>query len=94
MTFSYFVYYRIPAENTGQLRARALEVFQDVAHETGVAGRLMRRRDDPGTWMEVYEGVADVAAFEASLAASVLRRDFTQLLAPGGMRKNEIFQPG
>ncbi|MSQ72113.1 MAG: DUF4936 family protein [Betaproteobacteria bacterium] len=88
------MYYRIPAENTGQLRARALEVFQDVVHETGVAGRLMRRRDDPGTWMEVYEGVADVATFEAALAASVLRRDFTHLLAPGEMRKNEIFQPG
>ena len=30
-------------------------------------GRWMRRRDDPTTYMEVYEGVADEAAFEALL---------------------------
>jgi hypothetical protein len=27
----------------------------------------MRRRDDPATYMEVYEGVSDEAAFEAVL---------------------------
>ena len=27
----------------------------------------MRRRDDPATYMEVYEGVTDEAAFEAVL---------------------------
>lgn len=33
----------------------------------GVRGRWMRRRDDPSTYMEVYEGVQDEAAFEALL---------------------------
>ena len=35
--------------------------------QCGVRGRWMRRRDDPTTYMEVYEGVADEAAFEALL---------------------------
>ena len=35
--------------------------------ECGVRGRWMRRRDDPATYMEVYEGVTDEAAFEALL---------------------------
>jgi hypothetical protein len=30
-----------------------------------VRGRWLRRRDDPATYMEVYEGVADESAFEA-----------------------------
>ena len=29
----------------------------------------MRRRDDPSTYMEIYEGVEDAAAFEALLEA-------------------------
>jgi hypothetical protein len=33
----------------------------------GVRGRWMRRRDDPSTYMEVYESVQDEAAFEALL---------------------------
>jgi hypothetical protein len=32
-----------------------------------VRGRWLRRRDDPATYMEVYEGIADEVAFEAML---------------------------
>jgi Domain of unknown function (DUF4936) len=42
-------------------------LFQAVERQCGVRGRWMRRRDDPTTYMEVYEGVADAAAFEALL---------------------------
>ena len=38
-----------------------------VEKQCGVRGRWMRRRDDPETYMEVYEGVTDEAAFEALL---------------------------
>jgi hypothetical protein len=38
-----------------------------VKQKTGVSGRWMRRRDDPSTYMEVFEGVKDEAAFEALL---------------------------
>lgn len=42
-------------------------LFDLVEKQFGVRGRWMRRRDDPATYMEVYEGVADEAAFEALL---------------------------
>ena len=41
--------------------------FRQIEKQTGVRGRWMRRRDDPSTYMEVYEGVKDEAAFEALL---------------------------
>ena len=55
---------------------------------TGVRGRLMRRRDDPGTWMEVYEGIADAVAFESALNEAAAR---TGAAALCGHRVTEIF---
>jgi hypothetical protein len=48
-----------------------------------VRGRWMRRRDDRGTFMEVYEDVRDAAGFEA-----VLERESAKL---GLQRKLERF---
>jgi DNA-binding transcriptional regulator YdaS (Cro superfamily) len=62
-----------------------------LARETGVQGRLLRRSEDATTWMEVYEGVTDCAAFERALAAAVERHDLRQLLAPGTQRHVECF---
>jgi len=42
-------------------------LFSVIERECGVRGRWMRRRDDPSTYMEVYEGVEDGPAFEAVL---------------------------
>lgn len=42
-------------------------MFDLIETQCGVRGRWMRRRDDPATYMEVYEGVGDEAAFEALL---------------------------
>lgn len=50
-----------------ELRDRVQALFDLVERQCGVRGRWMRRRDDPSTYMEVYEGVSDEAAFEALL---------------------------
>jgi hypothetical protein len=42
-------------------------LFDLMQKRCGVRGRWMRRRDDASTYMEVYEGVQDEAAFEALL---------------------------
>ncbi len=64
---NYYVYYKIAPERVAELRPRIEALFSVVESELGVRGRWMRRRDDPATYMEVYEGVADERAFEALL---------------------------
>jgi hypothetical protein len=63
----YYVYYRIDPARLAEARSAVDELFALVARETGIQGRWMRRRDDPTTCMEVYEGVRDDQAFEALL---------------------------
>ena len=43
------------------------DLFRRAKLDFGVTGRWMRRRDDPSTYMEVYEGVKDETGFEALL---------------------------
>ena len=64
---SYYIYYRVDASRLPGLRAQVERLFGAVERATGVRGRWMRRRDDPATYMEVYEGVADERTFEALL---------------------------
>jgi Domain of unknown function (DUF4936) len=68
-----------------QLRAAVERLFMLIERECGVRGRWMHRRDDPATYMEVYEGVKDAARFEA-----VLEREGGRL---GVQRRVEIFTP-
>ena len=50
-----------------ELRAAVERLFALLERDCGVRGRWMHRRDDPTTYMEVYEGVKDEKAFEALL---------------------------
>ena len=50
-----------------ELRPAVQRLFALVERECGVRGRWMHRRDDPTTYMEVYEDVKDTARFEALL---------------------------
>jgi hypothetical protein len=64
---NYYVYYRL---EPSRLRVRwplVQQIFLEIEKQTGIRGRWMRRRDDPSTYMEVFEGVQDEAAFEALL---------------------------
>ena len=88
---SYYVYYRVPRENAGRARAAVESLQRELAASTGVRGRLLRRRDDETTWMEIYEDVSDAGRVEAALDELVRRHGIAALLAPGSARKQEIF---
>lgn len=90
MTCSYFIYYRA-AGDASELRAAVGAMQRALAQEIGVAGRLMRRADDPTTWMEVYEPVHDASGFERCLAAAVARFEVERLLAADARRHVERF---
>lgn len=92
MSTSYYIYYRVPAADAARARA-AVDVLQrELTDATGVGGRLLRRRDDESTWMEIYESVPDEARFESKLAELVERHGIAALLAPGSSRKQEVFR--
>lgn len=64
---SYFVYYRVEPGRVASLQEEVRQLFRSIEAATGVRGRWMRRRDEPATYMEVYEDVGDELAFEALL---------------------------
>lgn len=64
---NYYVYYRVDAARVDTLRTEIENLFLKIQKEFGIHGRWLRRRDDPLTCMEVYEGVKDDKAFDALL---------------------------
>jgi len=79
----YYVYYKIAPDQLSRLREAVQTLFASIEKQSGVRGRWMRRRDDPSTYMEVYEEVQEAAAFEA-----LLEREGAKL---GVQRKLERF---
>jgi hypothetical protein len=64
---NYYVYYKIAPDRVAELRRAVQALFETIEKQTGVQGRWMHRRDDPTTYMEVYEDVKDERGFEALL---------------------------
>jgi hypothetical protein len=79
---SYYVWYKV-AGDACEARAAVTAMMLDLAIECGVVGRLMKRANDPATWMEVYEAVDDPAEFEAALREAIERHG-AQAFADGG----------
>jgi hypothetical protein len=82
---NYYVYYKISPDQVKELAPKVAKLFDEVKKQTGVRGRWLRRRDDPSTYMEVFEGVKDETKFEA-----LLEREGAAL---GVQRKVERFIP-
>ena len=85
----YYVWYRITGDPAAARKAVAA-LFADLFLHAGVAGRVLVRRDDPRTWMEVYEHVADEPLFERELAAGLARHGVARW-AEDGKRHTEPF---
>lgn len=93
MRIDYYVYYRVLPGQDGKLVAALSAMQATLAQTTGVSGRFRRRLDDPLTWMEVYEGVADPRLFEVELGLQAQRHGLHDFLAAGTPRHLERFRP-
>ena len=80
---NYYVYYKVDPKHLAELRESIAHLFAVIERECSVRGHWMHRRDDPTTYMEVYEDVEDTAKFEA-----VLSRESAGL---GLQRRTELF---
>ena len=74
MSFSYFVWYRVRADER-ETETVIRHMMARLACRSGVAGRLLKKREEPRLWMEVYEGVGDPVGFERLLAQAVAEFD-------------------
>ena len=91
MSLSYYIYYKVQAENAARAHAAVGTLQRELADATGIVGRLLCRRDDTTTWMEIYENVAAPVPFETKLRELAERHGVSSLLQPGSSRKQEIF---
>ena len=90
MSLSYYIYYRVAQPAQAQTLVRQIQAA--LKEKTGIQGRLLSKRDDPSTWMEIYEDVGDVDTFEQTLSAALQATNFTAVLITGGVRHTERFE--
>ncbi|MGL1833435.1 DUF4936 family protein [Rhodocyclaceae bacterium SMB388] len=92
LPMSYYVYYRLRAgADHVEALARITAMQQALEERTGVAGRLLARRDDDAKWMEIYEPVVDALPFEHALQQALESADVPALIEPGSTRHMERF---
>lgn len=88
----YYIYYRISEKDAveAELLVRAMQAR--LACRSGIVGRLLKKRDEPGLWMEVYEDVSEPERFEHLLNQAVDEFDLGMFI--DGPRKMECFTGG
>ncbi len=89
----WFVYYKLGPSAARELEPRLRRMQHEVAEASGVAARLLRRADGDGglaTLLEVYDGISQPDAFEASLAEAVARAALPASLVE--QRRTERFE--
>ena len=67
----YYIYYRVSEKNVDEAETLVRSMQARLACRSGVAGKLLKKRGEPGLWMEVYENVAEPGRFEGLLDQAV-----------------------
>lgn len=94
MAYSYYIYYRVDPDKTDACEPKVRELLAAVKDATGVSGRLLKKRNEPLLWMEIYENVSDAEQFELELSGAVVKLGVQAFLQPGSGRRPECFIDG
>jgi hypothetical protein len=81
MSTSYFIYYPVNGERASMIEARLRGVHSTLMLQLGVKGRLVKNVDDPLLWMEIYENIVGMNAFEKLLEQQLADNGIYELLA-------------
>jgi hypothetical protein len=84
-----YLYYRIDPARKATAAKRIDALLEAMAEHCARTPRRVVRCDDATTWMEIYEGIADYAAFATALDAAAL--DFGCATFTRGGRHVECF---
>jgi len=84
-----YIYYKVDEAHRELALGGARSVLECMAAETGVAGALGQRADDPLTWLERYPGVTDENHFQAAMDKALNHSGLLNCLA--GERHVERF---
>jgi len=91
MSWSYYIYYRVDPVQAETCAAAVQKLLATMQERSGIRGRLLKKRNEPLLWMEIYEQVIDEARFELELAEAVAASGINALLQAGSTRHTECF---
>jgi Domain of unknown function (DUF4936) len=91
MIWSYYIYYRVDAAQVDACATAVQKLLAAVQVRTGIQGRVLKKRNEPLLWMEIYESVTDEAKFEWELAEAAAESGINALLQAGSTRHTECF---
>jgi len=86
-----YVYYRIDPEQASLAATRIDALLNTMATHCSQPPRRLARCDDPTTWMEIYEGIANSDAFTAALNRAAEALNYGEFTL--GKRHLECFLP-
>jgi len=91
MPWSYYVYYRVDPAQAEACAVAVRKLLATMRDRAGIRGRVLKKRNEPLLWMEIYEAVSDEAKFEWELAEAVAASGINTLLQAGSARHTECF---
>ena len=88
----YYIYFRIPAERAAAIETAIHHLQLAIKEQLGINGRLLKKRDEPNLWMEVYENLPEHSGFEDVLERLEAQIGIAELLGANEKRHIECFK--